>query len=137
LPWRRFDQEVFGSGHSDAARIPRSMVSNPAAAYFGINSLSMNSSESGVRPKHRSLTCRNRSQQAAPREMHVQLVCDAVQLRRQIFNRRLNESKVLLSSYQVVLPRIILIIARAYTAHSNYKSDLIQPPSTGIDVPVM
>jgi hypothetical protein len=69
--------------------------------------------------------------------MHVQLVCDAVQLLRQIFNRRLNESKVLLSSYQVVLPRIILIIARAYTAHSNYKSDLIQPPSTGIDVPVM
>jgi hypothetical protein len=47
----------------------------------------------------------------------------------------MSSSKAFLSSYQMVLPRIVLImLERPFT---NQSKDLIQPPSTWIEVPVM
>ena len=44
--------------------------------------------------KDNEVTRRDSAQQTAPWEMNVQLVSDAVQFRRQVFNRRLNEQNV-------------------------------------------
>src|ERR1051325_6074469 len=45
-------------------------------------------------PQHLNVTCRHSVQQTTPRKMHVDLVSDAVQLRRQIIACRLDKESV-------------------------------------------